>query len=861
MTFLLQKYNATSRTQVRESLRSFASGVALTSRLAVTCLLLAGFLGVGSAMAQTKVLRMGGGPVTVETDDPANAGTALQVHHYQIGTATAVMNPTGLDDAGANPTQSSFLVGGLALVEVIGGSGTDAGDLKVSPVATGKFKIALSPNGAIALTTTAGSANMGTPVEFEILSANAPRLMAIANDAKYNQAVEDDTLRISLTPRDMTTAKAINLAAIFTDPDDIVITYDAMVDKVAKADKMAYDATDDTTYPPRRDKSTAKDAVSIAAATVDPPTSMLTVSLTDKAKEHDQTDIWVFGRAGGEYARKRIQVTVQEPQNPYVVDMMDIKDVELREDALAAANPTINLHTAFADPTFADATALATLRPTGAGNAQSLTYEVAISADAKASRVPPQGGLVWTWVAASMSATVTITDTDPAEVGHDAATLLIDPRAPGSATFTVTATDMGLACPSTHEPRRLDKTATPNTWVAATVGAATDPAEACWMTGSGTDVGATPAPVTIALHKDKKSITDQFTVKVISRTTPKADQTIPGQTVGVDEKDMVAMVNLNDLNGTAANTPKAFTGENLTYAVMVADAKEDPKKAVLASVEGSVITLTPVWRAGDATVEATVTATNNLNESNTAKFNVTVKSAKKPVVNPALEDLDLPDTVMVDLGKSHTVDLRNLTGLPVTDKAKYVPLFIDPNADPNDLIPGGLQLSMPVANVMAPHVYKELSSKNDVYTSAGRVTLDPQKTTLTVLGTAPNTTTVTIDATDRERNKVSATVTFTVPEKTSAEGEELPTEVSLSQNYPNPFNPRTTIEYALPEAGDVSLIVYDMLGREVTTLLEGLQAAGRHTVNFDANHLSNGTYVYRLVSPSKTITRTMVLVK
>ena len=93
------------------------------------------------------------------------------------------------------------------------------------------------------------------------------------------------------------------------------------------------------------------------------------------------------------------------------------------------------------------------------------------------------------------------------------------------------------------------------------------------------------------------------------------------------------------------------------------------------------------------------------------------------------------------------------------------------------------------------------------------------------------------------------------------ESEELPTEVALSQNYPNPFNPQTTIDYALPKAGDVSLIVYDMLGREVDVLLDGPQAAGRHTVRFGANHLPNGTYVYRLVAADKTITRTMVLVK
>ena len=112
-----------------------------------------------------------------------------------------------------------------------------------------------------------------------------------------------------------------------------------------------------------------------------------------------------------------------------------------------------------------------------------------------------------------------------------------------------------------------------------------------------------------------------------------------------------------------------------------------------------------------------------------------------------------------------------------------------------------------------------------------------------------------------------ATVTLSVsagsggPKSVNTESEELPTEVALMGNYPNPFNPQTTIDYALPKAGDVSLIVYDMLGREVDVLLDGPQAAGRHTVRFGANHLPNGAYVYRLVAADKTITRTMVLVK
>ncbi len=83
----------------------------------------------------------------------------------------------------------------------------------------------------------------------------------------------------------------------------------------------------------------------------------------------------------------------------------------------------------------------------------------------------------------------------------------------------------------------------------------------------------------------------------------------------------------------------------------------------------------------------------------------------------------------------------------------------------------------------------------------------------------------------------------------------------LAQSYPNPFNPQTRIEYTLPVGGHVSLEVFDLLGRSVRTLVGEEQAAGTHTVVFDAKDLPNGTYVYRLTAGAFTETKTMVLLK
>ncbi len=104
---------------------------------------------------------------------------------------------------------------------------------------------------------------------------------------------------------------------------------------------------------------------------------------------------------------------------------------------------------------------------------------------------------------------------------------------------------------------------------------------------------------------------------------------------------------------------------------------------------------------------------------------------------------------------------------------------------------------------------------------------------------------------------------FTINEAVSNEDDELgtPTSFALKQNFPNPFNPSTTISFNVPQSSFVSLKVYDMLGQEVTTLVNERLAAGSKSISFNASGLASGVYVYRLVAGGFTQTRKMTLVK
>ncbi|MFZ1289659.1 MAG: two-component regulator propeller domain-containing protein [Melioribacteraceae bacterium] len=90
---------------------------------------------------------------------------------------------------------------------------------------------------------------------------------------------------------------------------------------------------------------------------------------------------------------------------------------------------------------------------------------------------------------------------------------------------------------------------------------------------------------------------------------------------------------------------------------------------------------------------------------------------------------------------------------------------------------------------------------------------------------------------------------------------KMPTNFILKQNYPNPFNPSTTIEYSIPQKSQVTIKIYDLLGREITTLINEEKPVGNYFVKFDGGSLTSGVYFYRLQSNTFSQTRKLILLK
>lgn len=232
------------------------------------------------------------------------------------------------------------------------------------------------------------------------------------------------------------------------------------------------------------------------------------------------------------------------------------------------------------------------------------------------------------------------------------------------------------------------------------------------------------------------------------------------------------------------------------------------------------------------TVKLFVSATDSSNLTVADTFKVTVLPINDPPV------VNLPDTIKITAGKTYSLPLAGITNIPDTLRPVY-------DVDTPDSL---------------------LTFEISYTPQDGNFTVSYNKDTYTISGKANHSGdyTVYVSVTDDSlANTVDSTLI--VVQNATGLGDALnnnvPKKYTLSQNYPNPFNPSTRIKFGVPKSGMVSLKIYDILGRQVATLVNGYRKAGNYRVNFDASALASGIYFYRVVSGNFVKTKKMILMK
>ncbi|MFZ4591318.1 MAG: T9SS type A sorting domain-containing protein, partial [Ignavibacteria bacterium] len=158
------------------------------------------------------------------------------------------------------------------------------------------------------------------------------------------------------------------------------------------------------------------------------------------------------------------------------------------------------------------------------------------------------------------------------------------------------------------------------------------------------------------------------------------------------------------------------------------------------------------------------------------------------------------------------------------------------------------------------NILVEVCYDNSSYTSYSTVASSPA-TAMTWGYYTDNSTGCTMTGGSTQSNRPNVCFVMNTVTGVNPIGNIIPTVYSLSQNYPNPFNPVTKINFALPKQGLVTLKIYDVLGREIRSLVNEVKSAGTYSVDFNASEYSSGVYFYRLESNGFTDIKRMVLIK
>ena len=154
--------------------------------------------------------------------------------------------------------------------------------------------------------------------------------------------------------------------------------------------------------------------------------------------------------------------------------------------------------------------------------------------------------------------------------------------------------------------------------------------------------------------------------------------------------------------------------------------------------------------------------------------------------------------------------------------------------------------------------YPVSPADTNVYYYVGQEVKNGEKFRLRVYAWYQSTSTSSTKYLYTQNIVISGTTTLAV----SVEEESgIPTRFELEQNYPNPFNPSTEINFTLNQDGITKLVVFNSIGQEVKTLINGYMQAGKHNVKLDASNLPSGVYIYRLSTSTQSLTKKMMLAK
>nr|WP_255695611.1 T9SS type A sorting domain-containing protein [Rhodohalobacter sp. 614A] len=236
------------------------------------------------------------------------------------------------------------------------------------------------------------------------------------------------------------------------------------------------------------------------------------------------------------------------------------------------------------------------------------------------------------------------------------------------------------------------------------------------------------------------------------------------------------------------------------------------------------------------------------------------RGSEERVYGDAIELQPLSEEYALFASRKVDGTLSDIGHFPMPTEEINIPVSVQAT-QPGTYSISATDLDIPVGTEL--YLYDQHTGESVPITSS----LDYSFTLLQQEKTSPDTEgIVPCTATPQQAKTTVAADRFLITTLQNNSTSELPEDIRLKQNFPNPFNPSTIISYELPQSSTVRLEIFDMIGRQVATLVDGMIEAGEHQVNFDASHLTSGIYLYRLTAigsngSQQVFTRKLTVVK